>query len=58
MTTLTLTEAQSALKAYYETILRLETAGVINHNVGDALSAEMMANVGDYCDYEGDIFCG
>ena len=58
MTTMTLTEAQVALKNYYNAILALEKTGVIDIKVGDVLSATMMEWVGDYEEYDGTTFCG
>ena len=58
MTTMTLTEAQLALKNYYNAILALEKTGVIDFKVGDVLSATMMSWVGDYDEYDGTTFCG
>lgn len=45
-----MTEAQAALKAYYESILALERTGVIDKYHGDALSEEMFQSVGDWED--------
>jgi len=50
MTATTLTKAQQALKKYYEAIRALECTGVIDHYNGDALSAPMIPEVGDYED--------
>ena len=47
-----LTRAQIALKNYYEAINGLEDTGVIDHHHGDILSAEMLAEVGEYEDLE------
>ena len=53
-----LTDAQVALKCYYEAILALEKTHVISDHVGDALSSEMMQMCGDYEDYNGTTFEG
>ena len=50
--TTTLTKAQEALKNYYEAIRLLENTFVISHHQGDVLSAEMLAEVGDYEDLQ------
>ena len=58
MTTMTLIEAQLALKNYYNAILALEKTGVIDIKVGDVLSATMMEWVGDYEEYDGTTYSG
>ena len=53
-----LTNAQVALKNYYEAILALEKTHVISDHVGDALSSQMMQMCGDYEEYDGTTFNG
>ena len=58
MTTQTVTKAQIALRDYYQAILALEESGVICKYAGDELSATMMEWVGDYENYDGEMYCG
>ena len=48
---LIMTRAQLAIANYYQAIIELEKAGVIDHYHGDELSAAMMEEVGDAEDY-------
>ena len=58
MITETLTEAQVALRNYYRAILALENNGVISNTAGDVLSGTMMEWVGDWDEYDGNMYNG
>ena len=53
-----MTNAQLALKSYYEAVIELQKTSVISRRAADVLSSEMMSWVGDYDEFDGKTYTG